>query len=90
MSSQVVTQSFRAVQCRYCGKPVRVPEMVSKRESDLQGETTDGASKFMLVSRVFNVRCRCCERESVYSINQIVDGSLLPKLVPGECRAATS
>jgi hypothetical protein len=28
---------------------------------------------YHLISRVFNVRCRSCERESVYSINQIVD-----------------
>jgi hypothetical protein len=34
--------------------------------------------QYQLISRVFNVRCRSCERESVYSINQIIDCAYSP------------
>lgn len=73
MASPVVSERFRAVVCRHCGKPIRVPALVTKRESDFQGLSDSGDTQYQLISRVFNVRCRSCERESVYSINQIVD-----------------
>jgi hypothetical protein len=44
-----------------------------RKEADFQNLTDSGDVHYHLVSRVFNVRCRSCERESVYSINQIVD-----------------
>ncbi|HKM66086.1 MAG TPA: hypothetical protein VJX70_02880 [Candidatus Acidoferrum sp.] len=44
-----------------------------KRESDALSYSDSGDIHYQLVSRVFNVRCRSCERESVYSNNQIVD-----------------
>ena len=73
MSSPAVSPKLRAVLCRHCGKPIRVPALVMKRESEALGLTDTGDIHYQLVSRVFNVRCRSCERESVYSINQIVD-----------------
>jgi len=73
MASPVVSESFRAVLCRHCGKPIRVPALVTRRESEFQISGNSNDIHYQLVSRVFNVRCRCCERESVYSINQIVD-----------------
>jgi hypothetical protein len=73
MSSSVVSERFRAVVCRYCSKPIRVPALVSRRESAAQAISDSTSTQYHLISRVFNVRCRCCERESVYSINQIVD-----------------
>lgn len=73
MSSPVVSERFRAVLCRHCGKPIRVPALVSKRDNDFRGPVDPSDIHYHLVSRVFNARCRSCERESVYSINQIVD-----------------
>ena len=73
MASPVVSERFRAVLCRHCGKGIRVPALVSRRESQFSANSND--VHYQLVSRVFNVRCRCCERESVYSINQIIDYS---------------
>jgi len=73
MSSPVVSERFRAVVCRHCGKPIRVPALVSRREIEFHSLTDSTSTQYQLISRVFNVRCRCCERESVYSINQIVD-----------------
>lgn len=73
MASPAVSTKFRAVLCRHCAKPIRVPASVMKKEADFQTLTDSGDIHYHLVSRVFNVRCRSCERESVYSINQIVD-----------------
>jgi ribosomal protein S27E len=73
MASPVVSERFRAVVCRHCGKPIRVPALVTRRESEFHGLSDSGSTEYQLISRVFNVRCRSCERESVYSINQIVD-----------------
>ena len=73
MASPVVSEKFRAVVCRHCGKPIRVPALISRKEIEFQGLTDSRDVQYHLISRVFNVRCRSCERESVYSINQIVD-----------------
>ncbi len=72
-AAAVAPQHFRGVLCRRCGKPVRIPEMVSKRESasHLPHESDD--TQYHLVSQVFVLRCRSCQKESVYAINQIVD-----------------
>ena len=73
MSAEPVSQHFRGVLCHHCGKPVRIPSLVSKKESAYLGKHEENDSHFLLVSRVFVLRCRACERESIYAINQIVD-----------------
>ena len=73
MSAEPVSQHFRGVLCRHCGKPVRIPSLVSKKENAYLGKHEENDSQFLLVSRVFVLRCRACERESIYAINQIVD-----------------
>jgi hypothetical protein len=73
MASPVVSSKFRAVLCRHCAKPIRVPGLITRKEAEFQSLTDSGDIHYHLISRVFNVRCRSCQRESVYSINQIVD-----------------
>jgi hypothetical protein len=76
MSAEPVTQHFRGVLCRHCGKPVRIPGIVSRKDSAYVGKHEENDSQFLLASRVFVLRCRSCERESIYAINQIVDCAL--------------
>jgi hypothetical protein len=90
MSSPVVSGKFRAVLCRHCAKPIRVPALVMKKESEFQSLTDASDIHYHLISRVFNVRCRCCERESVYSINQIIDYPFAMAPAPGDCKAASA
>ncbi len=75
MSVETLQQNFRGVLCRHCSKPVRVPGLVMKKESDSRAPHDENDSHFHLVSRVFVLRCRSCQKESVYNINQIVDCS---------------
>ncbi len=89
MSAEPITQHFRGVHCHHCGKPVRVPTFIMKKESVCLGHEN---SEFPvhLISRVFVLRCRCCERESIYAINQIVDCTCGAQANTGrEAQAAT-
>jgi len=73
MASPVISERFRAVLCRHCSKPIRVPALITRRESEFQVSGNSNDMHYQLISRVFNARCHCCQRESVYSINQIID-----------------
>jgi RNase P subunit RPR2 len=60
-------ETFRAIICHRCAKPIRISQKLENRASLRASEGKD------IESQVFVLRCRSCERESVYSINQIVD-----------------
>jgi hypothetical protein len=71
-----LSNTFRGVHCSRCGKPVRVSTVIANRETNTPPRADDSQH---LVSRVFVLRCRACEGESVYSVysvNQIVDSSV--------------
>ena len=54
MSIDSSSQQFRGVLCRHCGKPVRVPKLVLRKDSENHGaENAEGESHFHLISRVF-------------------------------------
>ena len=82
------TQSFRGVLCRHCGKPVRIPSIVLRKDNEVHGQPQSDESQFQLVSRVFILRCRSCERESIYAINQIVDCTFAQTHSHGHAKAA--
>ena len=89
MSVELSSQNFRGVLCRHCGKPVRIPGIVSRKDSENQGHHDSDDTQFHLISRVFVLRCRSCERESIYAIDQIVDCSFAqPSAEGGLARAA--
>lgn len=73
MSAEALSQHFRGVLCRHCGKPVRVPKLVLHKEIASHQHTPSNDTQFQLISRVFVLRCRSCEKESIYAIDQIVD-----------------
>ena len=67
------TEHFRGVLCRHCGKPARVPEIVLRKDSESRGQCDNNDSHYHLISRVFVLRCRSCQREGIYAMNQILD-----------------
>lgn len=73
MAAVAKSAHFRGVLCRHCGKPIRVPNIVLRKDSEFQGQHDPNDTHFHLISKVFILRCRSCERESIYAINQIVD-----------------
>lgn len=78
MAFEAIAQHFRGVKCRRCGKPVRLPALVAKKESAAHEQHAPDDMEFHLVSQVFVLRCHSCRKESIYAINQIVDFSLVP------------
>jgi hypothetical protein len=80
MAAVAVAKSaqFRGVLCRHCGKPIRVPGIVLRKDNESKGHHDANDNHFHLVSRVFVLRCRACERESIYAISQIVDCHFTP------------
>ena len=86
MSVDLPSQHFRGVLCRHCSKPVRVPQIVLRKDSEFHGQVPSDDAQFQLISRVFVLRCRSCERESIYAIDQIVDCTFTP--VPASGRMA--
>lgn len=67
-----------------------MPSLVSKKEETLHGDHASSDMHFHLVSRVFVLRCRACERESVYSMDQIVDYALPVPAAAKEASAASA
>jgi hypothetical protein len=88
MSVDTLAEHFRGVHCRRCGKPVKVPALVAKKESASHQEHGEGDMEYHLISRVFVLRCHACRKESIYSINQIVDVSFVPQAASGLAKQA--
>jgi hypothetical protein len=65
-----VPMVFRGVICRFCDKPIRLTSPFVKGEMSVKH---DDAKLPELTSRVFSKRCRYCLKETVYSLDQIVD-----------------
>jgi hypothetical protein len=63
-----------SVRCRHCGKFIRVSSSVAKRASHDTSNTED----WQLSSQAFVLRCRSCEKESVYTVNQVVNVPVNP------------
>jgi len=65
-------ETFRGVRCHHCGKTIRVSKQVTKR---LEISETE---EHKLFSQVFVLRCRSCQKESVYTVNQVVNAPVNP------------
>jgi hypothetical protein len=79
MSVESSSKHFRGVLCRHCGKPARIPNLVLRKDSEIHGEhVNNDDAHFQLISRVFVLRCRSCEREAIYAMDQIVDCNFVP------------
>jgi hypothetical protein len=78
MPVELSSKHFRGVLCRHCGKPVRIPHLVQRKDSESHSQQPSDDQHFHLISRVFVLRCRSCERESIYAIDQIVDCTYTP------------
>jgi len=83
------SEHFRGVLCRHCGKPVRVPGIVLRKDSERHGHQDTGDSQFQLISRVFVLRCRSCEREGIYAMEQILDCTAAQPAAQGSRKEAT-
>jgi hypothetical protein len=70
--TQLVKQSYRGVLCVSCKQAIPVPAIVVNMEA----ESGDGEQSV----RVFNLRCRACEKEQPYRSTDIVDFEGSPRV----------
>jgi hypothetical protein len=72
----IKVQLYRGVLCGYCRQPIPLSGIVDRIAT---GETEPASRK--PGTPVFNLRCRACEREKTYCMNEIVEfeGSPRPR-----------
>ena len=68
MTEAIMESSYKAVLCRRCRQPIPVPAIVNRMRAEEQD-----------VERVFTVRCRVCENESLYHSRLVIDVEGEPK-----------
>jgi hypothetical protein len=64
--------TYRGVLCGCCNQPIPVPRIAMVTPVDSEGENTQRV-------RVFNVRCRACEKERQYCSTDIVEFEGAPR-----------
>jgi hypothetical protein len=69
--TQDLKQSYRGVLCASCRQPIPVPAIVITMEAETHEEERH--------VRVFNVRCRACEKELPYRSTDIVEYQGAPR-----------
>jgi hypothetical protein len=76
MNQQVDKQVYAGVVCRCCRQAIPLPSivlsMVAEADSDASGRETAPA-------RVFSLRCRACDKEMPYRVDEIVDFEGTPR-----------
>jgi hypothetical protein len=90
MSVEMIIENQRGVHCRHCGKPVKLPALVAKKENASHQHHSFNDMEYHLISRVFVLRCHSCRKESIYAMNQIVDISSGPQKSGELTKAATN
>jgi hypothetical protein len=71
MQTIAVPAARHGVVCVSCGKPIPLSDSLICRVRT--GQQDEASVDTQLYSRVFTVRCRSCRKESVYTLEQIID-----------------
>jgi L-lactate utilization protein LutB len=76
MMQETKAQQYRGVMCGYCRQPIPVSGTIDRMVREHTDEDTQEVRP-----RVFNLRCRACEKEKQYRISDIVEfeGSPRPR-----------
>ena len=80
MPPTATAENFSGVSCHRCGKPVPVSDQIANRVLRHRSVTAAPVRGTLSPSRVFILRCRSCQKESIYSVNEVVDFSLVEQL----------
>jgi len=74
---QEAKQSYRGVLCTHCRQPIPVPKAIVKAEA--QVTAADGGLALELGPRVYTLRCRACQGESLYAESKFIDCEGTPR-----------
>lgn len=75
------TNTYRAVVCRRCNRPIPVSAKVASLQDEFEFNETD-------VPGAFVARCKVCEHESVYAITSVQSFEGQPQKRTSRARAA--
>ena len=71
MQAALARQKFRGVPCRSCGRPIRLPASILRREA--QFNQSQPEPDLQWCSKVFSFRCKVCGVEAIYALSRILD-----------------
>jgi hypothetical protein len=76
MNQQLEKQGYAGVVCRSCRQAIPVPPIVISMASEIE---SDPSGRENPQGCVFSLRCRACDKELPYRINEIVDFEGTPR-----------
>ena len=76
MNQQLEKQSYAGVVCRSCRQAIPVPAIVISKASEIE---KDPSCRENPQSCAFTLRCRACDKEMPYRVNDIVDFEGTPR-----------
>jgi hypothetical protein len=76
MNQQLEKQSYAGVVCRSCRQAIPVPAIVISKASEIEN---DPSCREDPQGCVFTLRCRACDKEMPYRVNDIVDFEGTPR-----------
>ena len=76
MNQQMEKPVYAGVVCRCCRQAIPLPAIVLSMTAEIEN---DPSSHDNPQSRVFSLRCRACDKEMPYRVNEIVDFEGTPR-----------
>ncbi|MFY9691167.1 MAG: hypothetical protein WA369_01670 [Candidatus Acidiferrales bacterium] len=76
MNQQLEKQVYAGVVCRCCRQAIPLPSIVLSMAAEIDG---DPSSLETVQARVFSLRCRACDKEMPYRVDEIVDFEGTPR-----------
>lgn len=76
MNQQMEKQVYAGVVCRCCRQAIPLPAIVVSMAAEIEN---DPSSHDNPQGRVFSLRCRACDKEMPYRVNEIVDFEGAPR-----------
>jgi len=88
MIQEMTRAHYLGVLCSRCNERISVPRKTAELYEELkQGEVSDSQDT---KSRAFTLRCKACNEEGVYAVNEIQEFEGPPRVRASNSRRATS
>jgi hypothetical protein len=87
MIAEANKQQYRGVLCIHCRQPIPLSASQLRKEKELRETEANEMSE--LTSRSFNLRCRACHGEALYTEAEIIDCEGTPRTRASQPRRAS-
>jgi hypothetical protein len=76
MNQQLEKQTYAGVVCRSCRQAIPLPGIVISMAAEIDNDKSAGENP---QACVFSLRCRACDKEMPYRVNEIVEFEGIPR-----------